>query len=276
MRMRGARPGAGLALLAVIGCGVSGARAPETTPSAPPATSAPPAPGREPDFTIVREYPHDPEAYTQGLFFRGGFLFEGTGRYGQSSLRRVELETGRILQRKDLAEHFFGEGIAELDGRIYQLTWTSRRCVVYGATDFEPRELLAYDTEGWGLTTDGRHLIMSDGTAVLRYMDPRSFEPVRTLEVRDDEGPVQLLNELELVEDSILANVWMSDVIVEISQETGAVTEQFDLSTLVRRQRRSRDAVLNGIAYDPETERLFVTGKLWSRLYEVKLNRGTP
>jgi len=262
-----------LASLVLPACGVSQARAPEPVPSAEPQASATPASLRDRDFAVVKRYPHDPDAYTQGLFFREGFLYESTGRYGHSSLRRVELESGRVLQRSDLPDHYFGEGIAELDGRIYQLTWTSRRCFVYGIDDFVRREVLAYDSEGWGITTHGPHLVMSDGTATLRYMDPGSFEPVRSLEVRDAQGPVGMLNELELVEGSILANVWLRDLIVEISPESGAVTARFDLSALVSRERRSHEAVLNGIAYDTEGKRLFVTGKLWSHVYEVELRR---
>jgi glutamine cyclotransferase len=273
--IRSARCTASAALLVVAACGVSGGggHAEESSrgsrePSAAPVSS------QFRDFAIVNEYPHDARAYTQGFFFHDGVLYEGTGRYGESSLRRVGLENGEVQGRVDLPRNYFGEGIALLDGRIYQLTWRSRRGFVYRAADLAPEREFGYETEGWGLTTDGQHLIMSDGTASLYFLDPRSFEVVRTLSVHDDYGPVQMLNELEFVEGAVLANVWQREVILEISPETGAVTAEFDFSGLVAYEGAGGpDAVLNGIAYDPMTKRLFVTGKLWSRVYEVELLR---
>ena len=226
------------------------------------------------DFAILGEFPHDSNAYTQGLFLHKGFLFEGTGRHGRSSLRRVELETGRVLQKVNLPASYFGEGVAVLDGFIYQLTWRARQGFFYDEQSFEREGKFQYETEGWGLTSNGQHLIMSDGTASLYFLDPRSFGVVRRLSVHDAEGPVRMLNELEFVEGVVLANVWQRDVILEISPETGAVTAEFDLSGLVAYEGARRpEAVLNGIAYDAATKRLFVTGKLWSRVYEVELKR---
>ena len=262
-----------MGFLALVACDVSGGG---KTRAVPTETRSPAASSSSPfrDFVIVNEFPHDPTAYTQGLFLENGFLFEGTGRYGESSLRRIELEGGKVLQKVNLSASYFGEGVAALDGRVYQLTWRSHRGFVYDQNDFEPKGQFQYETEGWGLTTDGQHLIMSDGTASLYFLDPQSFEVVRTLSVYDAAGPVQMLNELELVEGVVLANVWQRDVILEISPETGVVTAEFDLSGLVAYEgARSPEAVLNGIAYDAAKKRLFVTGKLWSRVYEVELKR---
>lgn len=270
--MRLASAVVGLAVLA-LACGTGDGRARPAIASGG-SGAAPPA---DPDaaFTVVAQYPHDPRAYTQGLFFAGGHLFEGTGRYGESSLRRVELSTGRVLQRVDLDPGLFGEGIAPFGERVYQLTWRAGRGLVYDREDLERVGEFDYEGEGWGLTSDGRHLIMSDGTATLRFLDPATFAVVRALEVRDANGPVPMLNELEYVEGAILANVWTRSVIVQISPETGAVTREHDLAGLVAREGAGDlDAVLNGIAYDPASGRLFVTGKLWSRVYEVELRRG--
>ena len=264
----------GLVLLAAAACGVSGG-----------GQEAVPGDTREPvvaqgspfrDFAIVNEYPHDATAYTQGLFFLDGFLYEGTGRYGESSLRRVELESGKVLDIVKLRGKYFGEGVASLHDRIYQLPWRSRQGFIYGGDDLEAQGKFSYETEGWGLTSDGTHLIMSDGTASLYFLDPGSFEVLRTLEVRDEDGPVRMLNELEFVEGAILANVWQREVILEIDPDKGAVTAEFDMAGLVAYEgARGLDSVLNGIAYDPKARRLFVTGKLWSRVYEVELKRSS-
>jgi len=189
----------------------------------------------------------------------------------------VELATGRVLDSASLPSRYFGEGIALLNGRIYQLTWRARKGFIYSAPDLEPRGSFRYPTEGWGLTTDGTHLILSDGTATLHFLDPESFETLRSVEVRNARGPVSMLNELEWVEGVILANVWQQDVIVEVDPATGAVRRELDFGPLVAREgKQGPDAVLNGIAYDPGTRRLFVTGKLWSRVYEVELTGGPP
>ena len=225
-------------------------------------------------YDIINEYPHDPSAYTQGLSFENGALFEGTGRYSQSSLRRVELETGRVLQQVDLPAFLFGEGIAALGDRIYQLTWVSGFGFIYDRDTFERQGQFGFEPEGWGLTHDGEHLIMSDGSAFLRFFDPDSLDEVRRIQVHDASGPVDQLNELEVMREQIWANVWHSDEIIEIDPESGAVVGRLDLSDLLAGRRpRDPEGVLNGIAYDPYGDRTFVTGKLWSRLFEIRLTR---
>jgi glutaminyl-peptide cyclotransferase len=219
---------------------------------------------------VVNTFPHDPTAYTQGLVFRDGFLFEGTGKHGQSSLRRVELESGRVVQSHSLARELFGEGITIFGDRIYQLTWRNGIAIVYDKESFRELKRLRYEGEGWGLTDDGTHLIMSDGSATLRFVDPEDFQVVRRLLVQSLGRRVDQLNELEYINGEIFANVWYRDYIVRISPKTGEVTGWIDLRGLWPK-RRDRDDVLNGIAYDAENDRLFVTGKNWPRLYEIQL-----
>lgn len=221
------------------------------------------------DFEIVAEYPHDPAAFTQGLTIDRGELFEGTGRNGASSLRRVDLETGEILQRRNIGARFFGEGITVLGSRIYQLTWQSHIGFVYDRDSFEQQRTFFLPGEGWGLTDDGEQLIVSDGSAVLRFLDPETFSEKRRLTVTDAGVPLDRLNELEYIDGQVWANVWYSNVIVRIDPQSGAVTAKVDLSSL--NQQRQQDDVLNGIAWDEEARRLFVTGKLWPILYEIRL-----
>lgn len=220
-------------------------------------------------YEVVAAWPHDAGAFTQGLAYADGRLYESTGRYGESSLRLVDLETGTVLRRRDLAARHFGEGIALLGRRIYQLTWRSGTGFVYARDTFALLETFRYDGQGWGLTTDGRRLIMSDGSAVLRFLDPDTFRVARTVEVHDGGEAVVNLNELEYVRGEIYANVWGSDAVARIDPASGAVRAWIDLSGL--HPVRSADGVLNGIAYDAERDRLFVTGKLWSRLYQIRL-----
>lgn len=221
------------------------------------------------DFEIVAEYPHDPDAFTQGLTFDRGELFEGTGRNGASSLRRVDLESGEILQRRNIGARFFGEGITVLGSRIYQLTWQSHIGFVYDRDSFEQLRTFFLPGEGWGLTDDGEQLIVSDGTATLRFLDPETFSEKRRVTVTDAGAPLARLNELEYIDGQVWANVWYSNLIVRIDPDSGAVTAKVDLSSL--NQQRQQDDVLNGIAWDEESRRLFVTGKLWPRLYEIRL-----
>lgn len=223
--------------------------------------------------TVVETYPHDAGAYCQGLVFHDGVLYEGTGKYGQSSLRKVVLETGQVLERRNLSNRYFGEGIAILGGKIYQLTWRERVALVYDLATLRPTgETFRYTGEGWGLTTDGTHLIMSDGTSVLRVIDPRTFEVVRRIAVQDGRRRILNLNELEYVDGEIYANVWQEDYIARISPRNGQVVGWIDLRGLLPANlRRANDHVLNGIAYDPATGRLFVTGKNWPRLYQIRL-----
>jgi glutamine cyclotransferase len=220
---------------------------------------------------IVARYPHDRQAFTQGLIYRGGFLYESTGLNGQSSIRRVRLETGEVLQRRAVEERYFAEGMTELAGELYQLTWDSQVGFVYDLGTFEPKRRFSYRGEGWGLTHDGTRLIMSDGSPTLRFFEPASMKEISRLRVTDEGRPVEELNELEFVRGQIYANVWMSDRIAMIDPGSGNVTGWLDLRALDPGVRRDGNAVLNGIAWDPVADRLFVTGKLWPILFEVKV-----
>lgn len=236
------------------------------------ARTRPPGPPPEYTFKIVHVFPHDPNAYTQGLAFRDGFLYEGTGLQGRSSLRKVRLETGEVLQRVDLAPEFFGEGIAILNNQVFQLTWQSQAGFVYALGDFHPMRRFSYRGEGWGLTTNGRDLYMSDGTAEIRVLDGRTLQEKRRLKVHDGNTPITQLNELEFVEGEIFANVWETDRIARISPQSGRVLGWIDLKDILSpAYRRGADAVLNGIAYDSGGKRLFVTGKLWPSVFEIRL-----
>lgn len=227
-----------------------------------------------PEYTykIVKVFPHDPGAYTQGLVYKDGVFYEGTGLNGRSSLRKVRLESGEVLQRVDLPPEFFGEGIALLGGKIFQLTWKAGTGFVYDARDFHLLRKFSYPGEGWGLTTDGHLLYMSDGTPEIRVLNPETFREVRRIKVHDGASPVQELNELEFINGEIFANVWQADRIARISPHTGKVVGWIDLSGLLSPMyRRTPDAVLNGIAYDAQGKRLFVTGKLWPNVFEITL-----
>lgn len=223
-------------------------------------------------FRLIQAYPHDPQAFSQGLVIDGGQLYEGTGQYGASTLRKVDLLTGRIEQSIPLHRDYFGEGITILNGRLYQLTWKERLCIVYDVETLRPLGSFRYSGQGWGITTDGRDLIMSDGSATLRVLDPQTFAVSRRIEVRQGRSPVDKLNELEFVNGEILANVWYSDRIARISPKDGTLLGWIDLSALYpSTQRGNREHVLNGIAYDAATQRLFVTGKNWPKLYEIEI-----
>jgi glutamine cyclotransferase len=214
--------------------------------------------------------PHDRGAFTQGLIFADGRFLESTGRYGQSTLRRVEPATGRVLSSLPLRPQVFAEGLARLHGELFQLTFREHVCFVYDEATFEERRELTYEGEGWGLTTDGEGLlVMSDGSSTLRFLDPGSFRVVRTVGVHDGARPVERLNELEWVRGEILANVWLTSTIARVEPRSGEVNGYLDLSELPEAQGRDPDAVLNGIAYDERADRLFVTGKLWGTMYEI-------
>ncbi|HEX8429801.1 MAG TPA: glutaminyl-peptide cyclotransferase [Longimicrobium sp.] len=218
----------------------------------------------------VRSYPHDPTAFTQGLVFRNGELLESTGRFGESSLRRVKLETGEVLQQVAVPKEYFAEGLAVIGDRAFQLTWQNGVGFIYDLTTFQRTGTFAYQGEGWGLTTDGTSLILSDGSSVLRFLDPATFAVTRTVEVQDGGNFVDQLNELEWVRGEIWANVWHKDVIARIDPRDGRVRGWLDVGQLLpEATARDPEAVPNGIAYDPATGRLFVTGKLWSRLFEI-------
>jgi len=223
-------------------------------------------------YRVVNRYPHDPNGFTQGLVFVDGFLFEGTGLRGRSSLRKVDLITGRILQYRNLPAHFFGEGVTVYHDKLIQLTWRAHQGFVYDKDTFQLLGTFHYPTEGWGITHDGKHLIMSDGTSILYFLDPHTYKEKRRIEVLDSKGPVSNLNELEYVQGLILANIWKTDLIAQISPDTGEVVGWIDLRGLLGPEDRvQRLDVLNGIAYDQRNDRLFVTGKLWPRLFEIKL-----
>jgi len=220
-------------------------------------------------YRIVNVYPHDSTAFTQGLVFEDSVLYEGTGLYGQSTLRRVELETGTVVQSTSLSENFFGEGITVFGDKIIQLTWKSGKGFVYDFNSFELLRTFEYPTEGWGITHNGSALIMSDGTAKLHFLDLETFQIIGEVEVVDEE-PVTLLNELEYVNGRVYANIWQQDKIAIINPETGDVTGWIDLTDINLSEKNGGD-VPNGIAYDQNQDRLFVTGKLWSKLYEIEL-----
>jgi glutamine cyclotransferase len=236
------------------------------------AQKAPTQRPREYTFKIVHTFPHDPAAYTQGLAFRDGFLYEGTGRNGTSSLRKVRLETGEVIQRRELPQEYFGEGIALIGNEVVQLTWKSQVGFVYDVSDFRLLRQFSYTGEGWGLATNGREVFMSDGTPEIRVLDIDTLKEKRRFTVRDDGIAVRELNELEFVEGELFANVWQTDRIARISPQTGQVVGWIDLSGILSSiYRRERDAVLNGIAYDAKQKRLFVTGKLWPSIFEIKI-----
>jgi glutamine cyclotransferase len=223
-------------------------------------------------YEIVKTYPHDRRAFTQGLVFSDGLLYESTGRYGQSELRKVKLETGQVLRRRKLPSQYFGEGITIHRGRIIQLTWKSRIGFVYDSNTLEPLRTFAYPTEGWGITHDQKHLIISDGTSTLHLLDPNTFEPIAKLTVHDNNTPVPGLNELEYIKGRIYANIWKSDRIAVISPETGRILAWIKLKGILNGfDYKKPVGVLNGIAYDKKNDRLFVTGKLWPHLFQIKL-----
>ncbi|UCF17906.1 MAG: glutaminyl-peptide cyclotransferase [Phycisphaerales bacterium] len=222
-------------------------------------------------YEVVNTFAHDPNAFTQGLVFEDGFLYEGTGLNGQSELRKVELETGDVLKSIKLADKYFGEGITILGDRIYQLTYRSKTGFVYDKETFERLREFTYPTEGWGLTHDGERLIMSDGTPMLYFLDPNSFKRVFRVMVLEGQKSIWWLNELEFVEGQIYANVWPGDRIARIEPDTGRVLGWIDCAGLLDRQNlREQIDVFNGIAYDPNDGRLFVTGKNWPNLFEIK------
>jgi glutamine cyclotransferase len=223
-------------------------------------------------YKIKNTYLHDSSAFTQGLVYSDGILYESTGLRGRSSVRRVTLETGNILSQTSLLPEFFGEGIAVFGDRIYQLTWTTGVGFIYDKKTLALLQEFRYGIEGWGMTHDGKFLIVSDGSATLYYWDPQTFREAKRLSVTAGGKPVTNLNELELVEGEIYANIWQQDRIARISPETGKVTGWIDLKGLLApADRHGGEDVLNGIAYDPAKKRLFVTGKLWPKLFEIEI-----
>jgi glutamine cyclotransferase len=221
-------------------------------------------------YQVVRSYPHDRQAYTQGLVYREGVLYESTGLNGQSNIRKVRLETGEVLQSRGLDARYFGEGLAIVGNNLIQLTWQTEVGFVYDLATFEPRSTFKYPGEGWGLTYDGKRLIMSDGSPVLRFLDPKTLQETGRLTVRDAGIPVEELNELEIVKGEIYANVYQTERIARISPKTGLITGWIDLSGLLTPREAAGTDVLNGIAYDPDAGTFLITGKRWPTLYEVR------
>jgi glutamine cyclotransferase len=268
------RAGCCVALVVITACpddASSGAKA-----GPPPVVAPDPRVAR---FTVVKSWPHDPGAFTQGLEFDKGRLYEGTGGEGKSELREVALETGDVVRMSTLPPNVFGEGITVLGNRIYQLTWKSKRAFIYDLATFKRLSEVSYDGEGWGLANDGASLIMSDGTANLYFRNPSTFAVSRTVEVHDGDRPVSQLNELEWVNGEVYANVWQTDSIVRINPQSGAVLGWINLHGIFSVSDRGRYLqpgqaidVLNGIAYDDSTHRLLVTGKWWPRIYQITVD----
>ncbi len=224
------------------------------------------------NYRVVRTLPHDPDAFTQGLLFHDGKLYESTGLYGQSTLREVNLETGEILRQHKLPRDLFGEGLAIYSNRLYQLTWREEIVMVYDLETFRPLGNFPIEGEGWGLAIWSNQFVASDGTATLRFYDPATKQSVRSIAVRDGDKPIVELNELEVIEGELWANVWHDDRVVRIDPLTGKALGWLDFSDLVPDSLRdSTEAVLNGIAYNPETRRIYITGKNWPVLYEIEM-----
>ncbi|HEY2821694.1 MAG TPA: glutaminyl-peptide cyclotransferase [Candidatus Acidoferrum sp.] len=236
-----------------------------------PASTTVAQPGAIPvlSATVVKSFPHDPRAFTQGLEFFDGYLYESTGRQKQSTLRKVVLETGKVVQSVRLPDESFGEGLTIFHGKIYQLTWLEKTGFIYDLVTFRKLGKFSYSTEGWGLTHDDASLILSDGTNRLQYIDPNSFQVTKTLEAFAGPEAVTNLNELEFIRGEIWANIWHSDRIARIDPKSGQVTAWIDVKDIAKRETHEQEDVLNGIAWDPGRQRLFVTGKNWSKLYEI-------
>ncbi|MEZ4515796.1 MAG: glutaminyl-peptide cyclotransferase [Chloroflexota bacterium] len=245
---------------------------PTPEPTATPEPSPTPSGPITYTFRVLTSYPHDANAWTQGLVIDNGTLFEGTGDWGHSSLREVALETGAVLRSLPLSDEYYGEGITVLGDRIYQLTWQNNVGFVYDRNTFDLLQTFEYPTEGWGITDDGQRLIVSDGTSNIYFWDPDTLTEIGRLQVHDNNGPVIRLNELEYINGEIWANIWLEDKIARISPETGDVLGWIDMSNLLDRSNLEQPAdVLNGIAYDEATGRLYVTGKYWPALFEIEV-----
>ncbi len=272
----------------IVACGgnavnTRGGLEPGTTPgnTGPPLSQSPvvddsSSSGGVPTYTydVVNRWPHDPTAFTQGLVFYDGALVESAGLYGHSSLRKVDLQTGKILKKADVPHKYFAEGLTVFQEKIFQLTWREDVCFVYDPHTFTLTSLLAYTGEGWGLTHDDQYLILSDGTNRLKFLDPVSLRVVRTISVYDGDRSLTDLNELEFIKGEIYANIWHTDRIVRIDPNSGHILGWVDLAGLLTgSERGDEEAVLNGIAYDEAHDRLFVTGKLWPAIFEIRLKR---
>lgn len=225
-------------------------------------------------YEVVHTWPHDAQAFTQGLVFHDGKLLESTGQIGSSSLRSVELETGKVIRKIDISSPYFAEGITLLGGKIYQLTWQHERGFIYDSESLKRIGEFPYQGEGWGLTNDGQSLILSDGTNRIRFIDPVNFRVTKTIAVSDKGTPVSRINELEYIKGEIFANIWHDDRIARVDGHTGKVVGWVNLQGLLpKNDVDNEEAVLNGIAYDESQDRLFVTGKLWPKLFEIRIKQ---
>lgn len=257
-----------VAVLLLAGCNGGGTTTVESDNSnpAPPVLS----------YNIVKVYPHDTASYTEGLFFRDGFLYESTGQKSESKLRKVDVTTGKAVKNIDLDTMYFGEGISMIGDKIYQLTWQEHKVFVYDATTFKKINEMSWPFEGWGMTTDSTHLIISTGGSVLYFVDPGNFRILKQVNVTDNYGPVGNVNELEYVNGTLYANVWQTSYIIKIDAETGKVTGKYDFTGLLDKSGMTYNAarveVLNGIAYNPAANIFYITGKYWPALFEVKMN----
>lgn len=224
------------------------------------------------NINIINIFPHAPESFTQGLIYHRGYLYESTGLNGKSSLKKIEIKSGKVIKEVRLNEIYFAEGLAIIGNKIFQLTWKNQSGFIYDLASFKKTGKFSYKGEGWGLTTDGKYLIMSNGTSAITYLDSKTFQVIRKIEVQDGKMSINNLNELEFIHGEIWANIFMEDIIVRISPQTGKVLGWIDLTQLnsLLSNQGKRD-VLNGIAYDPEGDRVFVTGKFWPKLFEIKV-----
>jgi glutamine cyclotransferase len=246
-------------------CGGSAGTSPEPAPAQ---SSSAPFYG----FLAINSFPHDREAFTQGLIYKDGFLYESTGLNGRSSLRKVDVETGKVVQRRDVEQKYFAEGLTDWNDRLLQLTWQTNVGFVYDTAKFDLQKTFMYSGEGWGLTHDDKRLILSDGTSRLRFLDPMTQAEIGGVDVTDGGRPVDKLNELEFINGEVYANVWTTDRIAIIAPDTGKVNAWLDLAGL-RQGPAGGDDVLNGIAYDAAGSRLFVTGKLWPELFQIRVRK---
>ena len=272
-----------LSCLIAVGCSGSASSGPGANAGKPantPATKSGPAPVY--GYEVVKSYPHDPNAFTQGLLFHNGFFYESTGEYNESTIRKVEIETGKVLQKIDIPKSDFGEGLTLLDGKLYNITWRENMCRVYDVNDFKLLKEFSYQGEGWGITNDGTNLFMTDSTHVIRVLNPETFKSNRMVAVmREDGKPLMKLNELEFVKGEIWANVWHSEqpdtlgkpnYIARIDPTSGKINGWIDLEGISPEDtRRDPENTLNGIAYDPASDRIFVTGKKWKKVFEIKV-----
>jgi len=223
-------------------------------------------------YKVVNTFPHNDESFTQGLYIEDGILYESTGLNGKSAVKKIDLKTGKVIKSRDMQDKFFGEGLTVVDDKIFQITWRSKTGFVYDKESLDILRTFSYKTQGWGITYDGKYLIISDGSDILYFMDPKSFVVVGKLEVYDKNGKVTKLNELEHINGEIYANIWGKDLIARIDPKTGYVKSWIDLAGILSKEdRKGKEDVLNGIAYNPENDTLLVTGKFWPKLFEIKV-----